>query len=356
MKGARWAALFLVLGLPARAQDPASVPGLLGEIEAYDTQIGQLDAQIATLEATLASAEADQGKREAEAKAAEASVGTRTEGARSLVTNLYRIRRFGMLRLLFGAEDPVELRRRVTYLRAALSADEARTTEFATLAAEKRTSAAAAEAANASTRQLRDQLAAQREGLETERGKRTSLLRDLRSRPSLAGQYVTETSRAREAFDATIHVVDAPTPAAAPPGTTADFRTLRGKLPRPVSGRLLHGYGGVVDPVSGARSMNNGLDWAAEAGAPFRSVAAGTVIRAGYVRGFGQMVMVQHGTFSTLYAHASSLRVTVDQAVKAGDTLGTVGTTGLADDSSPVLHFELRYNGTPQDPTDWLAP
>ena len=86
------------------------------------------------------------------------------------------------------------------------------------------------------------------------------------------------------------------------------------------------------------------------------AVAAGTVIRAGYVRGFGQMVMVQHGTFSTLYAHASSLRVTVDQAVKAGDALGTVGTTGLADDSSPVLHFELRYNGTPQDPTDWLAP
>ena len=341
--------------VPARAQDPGDARELLGEIEAYDTQIAQLDGQIAALEATLAAAQAEAAQRAAEAKAAEARVAAQAESARSLLGHLYRIRRFGMLRLLFGADDPVELRRRTSYLRAVLAADQARTSEFASLAAEKAKAAAAAGTGDEGTRQLRDQLAAQREGLTTERKKRAALLRDIRGRTALAGQFETETARARDDFEESVRTREATMPETAAAATNVDFRSLRGKLPRPVAGRLLHAYGAPLEGVGGARTNNAGIDWAAEAGAAFHAVADGTVTRAGYVRGYGQMVMIQHGSFSTLYAHASALQVTVDQAVHAGQALGTVGTTGLADDSTPQLHFELRYNGTPQDPTEWLA-
>ena len=90
-------------------------------------------------------------------------------------------------------------------------------------------------------------------------------------------------------------------------------------------------------------------------GSPFRAVADGVVTRSGYVRGYGQVVMVQHGPYTTLYAHANGLRVAQGQAVRQGDVLGLVGNTGLAEDAEARLHFELRYNNTPQDPAPWLA-
>lgn len=337
----------------AAAQDDSRQ--LLGEIEAYDTQIATLDAQLATLEGTLAAAEADQAARLKEATDAEARVGHRTESARALVRSLYRLRRFGLLRLLFGADDPLELRRRAHHLRVALGADEARTAEFAALAKAKREAAAAAEAATASTRQLHDQLRVQREGLEAERKRRAGLLRDIRGSRPLAARVATETAIARADLDASVRSREGSMPESAAVTANVDFRSLRGQLPRPVSGRLLHGFGAYTDPTSGTRVVNQGLDWEASAGAPFRSVADGTVTRAGYVRGYGLMVMVQHGSYSTLYAHANALRVVFDQAVHGGDILGIVGTTGLAEDTVPQLHFELRYNGTPQDPTEWIA-
>lgn len=347
---AAWLAVWLAA---AAAQEDAR--RLLGEIEAYDTQIATLDAQLATLEATLATAEAERVRKVAEAAEAEARVSHRAESARALVRSLYRLRRFGLLRLLFGADDPLELRRRAHLLRVALSADESRTAEFAALAETKRAAAAAAETANAATRQLRDQLAVQREGLDAERKRRASLLRDIRGSRPLQERVVTETAMARAELDTSVRAREGSMPESAAAGANVDFRSLRGRLPRPVSGRLLRGYGAFTDAATGTRVVNQGLDWEAAAGAPFRSVADGTVTRAGYVRGYGLMVMVQHGSYATLYAHANALRVVFDQAVHAGDVLGVVGTTGLAEDTVPQLHFELRYNGTPQDPSEWMA-
>lgn len=327
---------------------------LLGEIEAYDTQIAQLDGQLATLAATLATAEADRQSRLTEAAAATARVGQRADSARSLVAGLYRLRRFGLLRLLFAADDPTELRRRSVYLRMALARDEAHTAEFAELAEAKGKAAASVQTANETTRQLRAQLSAQREGLDAERRRRAGRLRDLRQTPVLAARVATETQGARREFDSSARSREGSMPESAAAPTNTDFRTLRGQLPRPVSGRLVRGFGAYTDPATGARATNQGLDWATDTGSSFRSVAAGVVSRAGYVRGYGQMVMVQHGSYATLYAHANGLRVVVDQPVQAGDVLGIVGTTGLAEDTTPQLHFELRYNGTPQDPAEWL--
>ncbi|GDX79987.1 peptidase M23 [Deltaproteobacteria bacterium] len=348
-------AALVLLTNPASAQGDGAARELLAEIEAYDTQILALDAQLGTLETTLAAAEAARTAKLEEAKSAAGKVSQRASGARALLRSLYRIRRFGMLRLLFGADDPVELRRRASYLTAVLASDEDQTAEFARLAAEKTATAKAAEEANAATRALRDQLTTQRTGLDAERKRRVSLLREIRGQPSLVGRVITETATAREALDSSVRAREGSMPASQAVTSNVDFRSLRGRLPKPVSGQVLHGFGPVVDATTGARTNNPGIDWQAQPGSSFRAVAAGEVTRAGYVRGYGQMVMVQHGNFSTLYAHANGLRVFVGQSVAAGDALGTVGTTGLAEDGEPQLHFEIRYNGTPQDPTEWLA-
>jgi len=113
-------ALAFWVALAAAAPDGRQ---LLWEIEAYDTQIGSLDAQLITIEAALASAEAEGAERLAEASAAEQQIAARSKGASALLRGLYRIHRYGVVRLLFGADDAVELRRRSHYLSFVIAAD-----------------------------------------------------------------------------------------------------------------------------------------------------------------------------------------------------------------------------------------
>lgn len=329
---------------------------LLAQIQAYDTQIATLGAQLDGLDARARAAAASEAADDAAAKAAETDVAARRARTTRLVGASYRLERHGLLRLLFGAESPWELRRRLTYLRAVIAANETERQGFADASQARSDRKKAADESRRMLESLRQELAAQQSSLEAERQHRVALLHEIRGSPAKAAQAVVETAQARQELAQSMAVREATVTAAAAPTETSDFRQAKGHLPRPVNGPLARGFGPYVDPVSGQRSSNAGFDFAADLGTPFRSVAAGTVTRAAYAQGYGQLVVVQHGAYTTLYAHANGLRVAQGQQVHAGDVLGYVGQTGLADDTGCRLHFEIRYNNTPQDPQEWLAP
>jgi murein DD-endopeptidase MepM/ murein hydrolase activator NlpD len=99
--------------------------------------------------------------------------------------------------------------------------------------------------------------------------------------------------------------------------------------------------------------MHEGIDIGCAFGAPNRAAAAGTVIYSGWLGGYGNLVVVDHGNgLSTAYAHASSLLVSVGQSVAQGQTVSLVGSTGNS--SGPHLHFEVRVNGSAVDPLLYL--
>ncbi|GMQ93784.1 MAG: M23 family metallopeptidase [Acidimicrobiia bacterium] len=126
-----------------------------------------------------------------------------------------------------------------------------------------------------------------------------------------------------------------------------------GRLIRPVPGRIESGFGPRIHPIYGTVKMHNGLDMHGPIGEPIRAGAGGTVIFAGVKGGFGDTVMIDHGGgMVTLYAHQSKLAVSVGQKVKAGQTIGYVGNSGLS--TGPHLHFEVRINGVPVDPMKYL--
>jgi septal ring factor EnvC (AmiA/AmiB activator) len=104
----------------------------------------------------------------------------------------------------------------------------------------------------------------------------------------------------------------------------------------------------------GTLTRSNGLDIQSPAGTPVRVVADGLVRYVGEFVGYGRLVIVDHGDrFHTLYAHLADFLVNRGDAVHQGDVLGTVGSSGLYD--QPILHFEIRQQGTAVDPTEWLA-
>ncbi len=99
--------------------------------------------------------------------------------------------------------------------------------------------------------------------------------------------------------------------------------------------------------------MHEGIDIAASTGAPIWAAAAGTVIHAGWLGGYGNLVVLDHGNgLATAYAHCSAILVGVGQTVAQGETIALVGSTGHS--TGPHLHFEVRVNGVAVDPLLYL--
>lgn len=125
---------------------------------------------------------------------------------------------------------------------------------------------------------------------------------------------------------------------------------------RPVAGTVpvAGGFGGRSVPGCGACSTNHhGLDFAASTGMPAVSAMPGRVVSAGVSGGYGNQVLVQHGSgLQTRYAHLSAIDVTVGQVLRAGDRVGAVGSTGVS--TGAHLHFEVIVAGRPVDPAAWL--
>jgi murein DD-endopeptidase MepM/ murein hydrolase activator NlpD len=114
-------------------------------------------------------------------------------------------------------------------------------------------------------------------------------------------------------------------------------------------------YGWRVHPILGVRKLHEGIDIGAPEGTPIHAAAAGTVIWAGPRNGYGNAVIIDHGSgVGTVYAHQSAVAVSVGQGVGRGEVVGYVGHTGLA--VTPHLHFEVRVGGHTYDPLAYVHP
>lgn len=121
----------------------------------------------------------------------------------------------------------------------------------------------------------------------------------------------------------------------------------------PIRGRLSSRFGMRFHPILHRTKLHTGDDLAASYGAPFRAARGGTVLFAGWKKAYGNTLIVDHGDgICTLYGHASKLNVAAGQSVNAGQYIGNVGSTGWS--TGPHLHFEVRKNGKPIDPTRYL--
>jgi murein DD-endopeptidase MepM/ murein hydrolase activator NlpD len=110
-----------------------------------------------------------------------------------------------------------------------------------------------------------------------------------------------------------------------------------------------------MHPIYNRPMPHEGADFAAPKGTPIYAAARGRVIRAGWEVGYGLTVVIDHGHgFTTLYGHASKLLVQRGQMVSRGDVIAQVGSTGIT--TAPNLHYEVRVNGRPVNPVNYILP
>ncbi len=128
------------------------------------------------------------------------------------------------------------------------------------------------------------------------------------------------------------------------------FNKMKGKLPRPVAGRVLKAFG---NANSDTMSRWEGWQISVQDGAEVRAIHHGRVVFSDWLRGFGLLLIIDHGQgYLSLYAHNETLLRDVGSWVNGGDVVAAAGRSGGLTD--PALYFEIRYQGRPQDPAVWI--
>ncbi len=383
--------LALALAASASAQTPESEKAAVDErIAALQSEIAESKAQEGVLTSQLSAVVAELEDAQAAVESAEASVSTleaELSSARARLDELTALlarqtKRLERLQIEYAkAVSILEARVRAAYideppdtlafLVSATSFDEiidsvellsrigAQDRRIARQVEKARVAAAAERKATVGTRRLqeatvsvigsrteearaaRDQLAGDRDRLATVEELKTSALTDTRETraeylqevEALAAQSAELASRIQAAQEGA--------------GSTGTGQPSAAGFIWPCDGVVVSGFG-----MRWGR-MHEGIDIGCAYGTPNRAAASGTVIYSGWLGGYGNLIVVDHGNgLSTAYAHASSLLVGVGQSVSQGETVSLVGSTGNS--SGPHLHFEVRVNGQAVDPLFYL--
>jgi septal ring factor EnvC (AmiA/AmiB activator) len=132
------------------------------------------------------------------------------------------------------------------------------------------------------------------------------------------------------------------------------FAKLRGQLAWPIAGKLVSTYGKIKHPTFNTYTFNKGITIGASPGSDFRVIEAGQVLYADRLKGYGTLLIVDHGgSYYSLYAHASELTVQVGDRVTRNQVVGKTGEGAAL--NGPALYFEIRHHGKPENPLEWLA-
>ena len=117
---------------------------------------------------------------------------------------------------------------------------------------------------------------------------------------------------------------------------------------------MISTYGKIKHPTFNTYTFNKGIGIGAAPGSEFRVIEAGQVLYANAFKGYGNLLIVDHGdSYYSLYAQASELLVQIGDRVKRNQVVGRTGEGGAL--NGPALYFEIRHQGKPENPLEWLA-
>jgi len=136
--------------------------------------------------------------------------------------------------------------------------------------------------------------------------------------------------------------------------TGRGFRAQKGRLPWPINGEVIIPYGKYSDPQYNIPVFKNGIEIKAVGSDQPRAVAGGNVVYADWFKGYGLLLIINHGNgYHSLYGHLSEIYFKSGDIIEKGAAVGKIGISGVL--NIPSLYFEIRYKGKPVDPMQWLS-
>ena len=251
------------------------------------------------------------------------------------------------LRVALSGEDPAALSRRLHYVSYVTRASASMLANYRAGIAEAERLAQEVEGKHARLRTLEAQGRADRERILAERRERRRVLEQVAGEVRKSRKEIkvlrADATRLTRLVEELARVVGSET-------RNVPFSTLRGKLRLPVRGELAGRFGA---PRGAVGTEAKGIFIRAPEGQPVRAVAHGRVVYADWMRGVGNLLIVDHGeAFLSIYANNESLLKQVGEAVAAGESVATTGASGGNEETG--LYFELRHLGRAFDPLRWV--
>lgn len=325
---------------------------ILGDIQRVNRNLVKKRAQLKKVEASLGRVKADIRDTEARIKPLERERKALLGRFNKRLKAMYKMRNGSALNVIFsaGLEDTATLARRSRYLTLLMDSDSdliGKVDENITRLRDERLRLDVLKAELESSK--RDAIAKRREA-ESIKRKKLALLRDVKNKKERSIRISEELNTAAEELSDLLERLRAGKGGFGAGG----FASMKGRLIRPVKGRVVSRYGKVRHPKFKTVTFNNGIMIDSPAGVSVKSVYDGKVIFTGWLKGYGQLMILDNGGgYYTLYAHLDNILKERGDVVKKGDEIAIVGDTGPQ--ATPGLYFEIRERGVPKDPLKWLA-
>jgi septal ring factor EnvC (AmiA/AmiB activator) len=323
---------------------------LLTDLRRLEVERDLKTEQLRQLDADAARVARDLGNTSNQIDAIEEREQQLRPGLEGRMVELYKLGGAGYVRMLLGVSDLKEFGRAYRMVSALAALDGQRAFDHQKRLEQLRAARARLEQRRSEMARL--QQAADKARIAAERAAtaRAQLITQIDRRRDLTAELAGELQTAQQKLQQTLGALNTGAPRAAPEGSALPIRPFQGALDWPAVGRIMSRFG---QASAGALTASpSGLQISVAEGTPIRAVHDGTVVFAGPFSGYGNLVIVDHGTQTfSLYGQLGSAQVEYGARVDRGDT---VGLAGRVMSGFPGVYFEIRVDGKPVDPLEWL--
>ncbi|GAB4491014.1 MAG: peptidoglycan DD-metalloendopeptidase family protein [Thermodesulfovibrionales bacterium] len=322
---------------------------ILGELDSVNQRLNRVVVDLNRYRSSLRSTEAEMAATREEMAKLKARIERQQDWMKRKFRVMYRFGYSGdMVIQLMSAEDSAQIMRTWRYLQSLIRHEHATLSSYRQNLAALDEKQKKLEVLKANLQKTSEKVKSKEAELAEQKKSREALLSSVRAEKSSHQQMIVELKAASKRLQDLLRESAKTDDYAA-----AGFGQMKGKLPWPAEGRIAVPYGSHKDPQYDMTVFRNGVHIQTEAGEEARAVSAGKVIFAEWFKGFGQLVIVNHGSgYHTLYGNLSEIFSKVGDIIKDRQVLGKVGTSGVL--NATGLYFEIRYKGKPLDPSQWL--
>ena len=332
---------------------------VIDEINASEQALDQHRRQVRATQHALNELQAKSEEIEQAYTALETEIAVGQDYAAKRLQALYKLNWIGRIQLLATAHSFYDFIHRKASLERILSQDEAVLEKLRDDQNALESLLEQLNAKRAEQKALAIDLEQRMAVLKNEQEKRTALLKKVRSQKELEQTAFKSLRQAARALDNTLasleprETIVVPQKASGGPETNKPFATYKGLLSWPVQGKIISFFGPYRDEKANLVNFQSGIDIRAERGEPIRAVSAGFAIYSSWFKGFGNMLIIDHGNhYYTVYAHLEEVFKVKGDRIDKDEVIATVGDSGSL--MGPALHFEIRHHGKPIDPLEWI--
>ncbi len=285
------------------------------------------------------------------------------------ISSLYKAGEYSVVRMFFSAESFPQMVENLRYMKSVLNNDQTLFTEYHEKVAKLSELKVSLEQDLIRKVKIKSSIVAKKEEIEQDKLKTASYLQKVREDKKGYAASIKELQANARRLQTMVERLEARSRKAYTPKNSnksisgADkvytpvpdkgLGAQKGRLNLPVKGEIIGHFGKQKHPEFNSYTFSNGISIAAPTGSQIHAVDEGQVIFAAYFKGYGNMVIIDHGNaFFSLYGHASTILKKVGAKVGKNEVVASVGDVDST--KGPMLYFEIRYQGKPVDPSPWF--